>query len=266
MITQKREVCKTKREAFKTKREASKMQREVLRVIGVTSASIVSGYIKKAHCAISTDLIAWYQDIATRYCNTLQHTATHCNTLQHTATQRNTTQYTHCSISRYSNEVLQHTATHCNTLQHTATHCNTPQHTATHSLLHIKIQRTSLLLHQPHPCVKTLNEDAHFYLCEDSHFYLCEDAHFYDVTMLISICAKILISIPVKMLISIRVKMLISMSIPFLAMSKGSSLCCCMSRASCIVAEWQLVGPCDWWVSIALQHTAATHCCNTLRW
>ena len=197
------------------------MQREVLRVIGVTSAAIVCGYIKKAHCAISTDLIARYQDIAMRYCNTLQHIATHCNT---------------------------------------------PQHTAIHSLLDIKIQRTSLLLYQPHRCVKMLNEDAHFYLCEDAIFYLCEDSYFYYVTKLVSICVKILISIRVKMLNSIRVKMLISMSIPFLAMSKGSSLCCCMSRASCIVAEWQLVGPCDWWVSIALQHTAATHCCNTLRW
>jgi len=38
--------------------------------------------------------------LSIRYCNTLQHTATHCITLQHTAT-------------------------HCNTLHHTATHCNT---------------------------------------------------------------------------------------------------------------------------------------------
>ena len=146
-------------------------------MIGVTSASSVSDYIKKAHCAISTDFIARYQNIAMRYCNTLQHTATHCNT---------------------------------------------PQHTATHSLLYIKIQCTSSLLHQPHWCVKMLisirlkmlisiSVKMLISICVTILTSIC-------VTMLISICVTMLISICAKILISIRVKMLISMSTPFLAM------------------------------------------------
>ena len=62
----------------------------------------------------------------TTHCNTLHHNVSHFNTLQHTATHCNTLQHTatHCIT-------LHHTAMHCNALQHTATHCNTLQHTAT---------------------------------------------------------------------------------------------------------------------------------------
>ena len=102
------------------------------------------------------------QNFCTKYCNTLQHTATHCNTLQHTATHCNSlphtathytathrnTPLTHHSIicvhsiffvlvwldklGGYIYNTVQRTATRCNTLQRTAIHCNTLQHTATH--------------------------------------------------------------------------------------------------------------------------------------
>jgi len=90
--------------------------------------------------------------IADKYCNTLQHTATHCNTLQHTAASCNTLQHsaTHCNTLTATQECwletertrtqiymlrtrsfLEYNATHwthcntLNTLQHTTSYCNT---------------------------------------------------------------------------------------------------------------------------------------------
>jgi len=79
--------------------------------------------------------------LTVRYCNTLQHTATHCNAATHCYTLQRTV--IHCnrlpkrtapeaSMSLFDCQVLRHTATHCNTLPHTATHCHTLQHTTTH--------------------------------------------------------------------------------------------------------------------------------------
>jgi len=59
--------------------------------------------------------------------STLPQVTTRCNTLWH-----NKTRYLVrvCRLASAFCNTLQHTATHCNTLQHTATHCNTLQHAA----------------------------------------------------------------------------------------------------------------------------------------
>ena len=62
-------------------------------------------------------------------CNTLQNVTKYCNTLQHTATlfmSRRIPTYIWSFDVPYV-KPLQHTAKHCNTLPHAATHCNTLQ-------------------------------------------------------------------------------------------------------------------------------------------
>jgi len=86
--------------------------------------------------------------LASRHCNTLQHTAAHGATLQHTATHWNTLRQTapHCATLQQTaahfgaamwarlprERALQHAAAHGTTLQHIATHWNTLRHSTTH--------------------------------------------------------------------------------------------------------------------------------------
>ena len=74
----------------------------VLQCLAVHVSEMVRALPISVFASWSNETIFW----PFKYCNTLQHTATHCNTLQHTAT-------------------------HCKTLPCTTAYCSTMQHNAT---------------------------------------------------------------------------------------------------------------------------------------
>jgi len=68
-----------------------------------------------------------FDQTTTALCNTLQLIATHCNFYSWRNCVISNAKWWSSDVFVWSNKycnTLQHTATHCNTLQHTATHCS----------------------------------------------------------------------------------------------------------------------------------------------
>jgi len=84
-------------------------------------------------CCVIWKACLLHGTLSSRYCDTLQYTATHWNTLHQTAPRCNTLQHTaaHWVSSAYLPQGMP-SNWHCTILQHTGTHRNILQHTATY--------------------------------------------------------------------------------------------------------------------------------------
>jgi len=81
-------------------------------------------FIRSANAGTRSTTQCHIKHVATKYCNTLQRTATHCNTHKCHPTTLTERKRVHSKrdaglYNRCCKNTLQHTATHCNTLQHT---------------------------------------------------------------------------------------------------------------------------------------------------